>query len=472
MRFRSLAALLVASTLAVPAALAHEPPQPNTGGFSEMCEETPVAAPDDGEFNGRFCRNAGEWSRLGGDLCRDVAGDMPCGNIDGRSIAEASVEEYEASWVHRAHAAQRALDDDAPLAEALWPHTHNSYNSSWYETRVANSDPNQLYSLVHQLRMDMRILELDIHWHANQVVLCHGEPVPAGATTVHAGCSADRTLAEGLAEIRGWLDANPNEVVGIYLENALDDDPVAYKAATDALDATLGGLVYHPAHGVCDALPATTLSRSDIRASGARVFLFGNRDPGLGVWCRWVHERDQQSTWWESGSGFGTEFPAYPQCLGYLDERSKGRPWTRLYEDGTWLSQMAGGGGEVTAIETERMVTCGVTMPGFDHLDPHDEARLGALVWSWAPGEPLAGGCAYQGTDARLHTSACKQARRVACLTASDNWVVTRGRALFDRAASACERIGATFAAPWNGLENRRLADVAGGAEVWINHTA
>ena len=430
-----------------------------------MCEASPVAAPDDESFNGRFCRNVGEFARLRGDLCRDFEDDDPCGYLDGRSITEESVAEYEASWVHRAHAAQRLLDDSTPLAEALWPHTHNSYNSSWYDTRIANSDPNQLYSLVHQLRMDMRILELDVHWHAGQVVLCHGEPVGP----VHAGCSADRTLAEGLAEIRGWLDANPNEVIGIYLENALDGNAEAHNAAISALHEHLDTLVYKPANSECDALPATTVSRADIRSTGARVFLVGNRGPG--DWCKWVHERDLHSTWWESGSGFGTEFPAYPECVGYLGERANGKPWTRLYEDGTWLSQMAGGGGEVTAIETERMVTCGVTMPGFDHLDPHDEGRLGGLVWSWAPGEPAAPGCAYQGSDARLHTSTCEQPRGVACLSGTGEWRVTSTPASWDEASAACGLIGAAFAAPSNGLENRRLADAAGGSEVWINHT-
>ena len=471
MRFRSLALLLVASVLIVPAAFAHEPPATNAGGAGETCEASPAAAPDDESFNGRFCRNVAEFARLRGDLCRDVEDDDPCAYLDGRSITEESVAEYEASWVHRALAAQRALDDIAPLAQALWPHTHNSYNSSWYPTRIANSDPNQLYSLEHQLRMDMRILELDIHWHANQVVLCHGEVVgPA-----HAGCSSDRTLAEGLAEIRAWLDANPHEVIGIYLENKLDGNVEAHNAAVAAITAPEGlqGLVYRPA-SACAALPASTLSRAQIRNSGARVFLVGNKGPG--DWCDWVHHRDEEqdgATWWESSSGFGTDFPAYPECIAYLadPERAGSRPWTRIYEDGTWLSQMGGGGGEVTAIEAERMVTCGVTMPGFDHLDPHDQARLGALVWSWAAGEPAGPGCAYQGADARLHTSDCKRPRQVACRTSTGEWTVSRAKAGWDRASRACSRIGATFTAPWNGLQNRRLADASAGREVWINHT-
>ena len=466
MRFRSLAVLLAASAFAAPAALAGEPPQPNAGGAGDACEESPVAAPDDGSFNGRFCRNVGESARLSGDVCRDVEDDDPCAYLDGRSIAGESVAEYEASWVHRAIAAQRALDDQVPLARALWPHTHNSYNSSWYPTRLANSDPNQVYSLVHQLRMDMRILELDVHWHAGQVVLCHGEAVPAGATTVHAGCSADRTLAEGLNEIRGWLDANPEEVIGIYLENTLDDEAEAYAAAASALESELGALVYKPTNRECDALPATTVSRKQIRDSGARVWLVGNRDPALGVWCDWVHERDLASTWWESGSGFGTEFPAYPECVSYLADRAKSHPWVRMYEDATWLSQMAGGGGEVTAIETERMVGCGVTMPGFDNLDPHDEARLGALVWSFAPGDEILG-CAYQSGDGRLRTGGCEAPRRFACLDPSGAWFATTAHGSHADGEGSCAASGGAFATPWNGLESNELTSVGAG-ELWV----
>ena len=468
MRIRVLSAALIVLGALVPAALAHEPPQPNAGGAGPACENSPAAGPDDDSFNGRFCRNVGEFARLRGDICREAAGDTPCGHLDGRSITPESVEEYEASWAHAALARQRLLDDDVPLAEALWPHTHNSYNSSSYRMSVSNSDPNQLYSLTDQLRMDMRILELDIHWHGNQVVLCHGEPVDAGATTVHAGCSVDRLLAEGLAEIRAWLDSNPDEVIGIYLENALDGEEAAHNAAVDALEAELGALVYRPSNGACDALPANTVSRRDIRESGARVWLVGNSGPG--DWCQWVHERDQRSTWWESGDGFGSTFPAYPACVGYLAERTGGRPWVRLYEDSTWLSQMAGGGGEVTVEETQNMVGCGVTMPGFDQLHPHDP-RLGALVWSWSPEAPLAAGCGFQGTDGRLHTDAgCERQLPAACATSAGDWAVTAPVARAD-ASAACAALGGQFATPWNGRENNELAALGAG-DTWVSFTS
>lgn len=313
--------------------------------------------------------------------------------------------------------------------------------------------------------MDIRFLELDVHWFRNEVVLCHGETVDADVATADAGCSVDRTLADGLAEIRAWLDDNPDEVIGIYLENALDGELAPHDAAVAALDAELGELVYRPAGGACDALPATTVTRREIRESGARVFLVGNCGPG--AWGGWVYERDQANTWRESGSGFGDDFPAYPACATEAQPWGS-KPWVRVYEDSTWLSQMGGGGGELTTEETRRAVGCGVTMPGFDQLEPHDP-RLEALVWSWRPGR-VAAGCAYRGVeDGRLSTDDCKPPRQVACLASDRTWYVTRSRATWDQAQQRCAARGGRFVAPWNGLANNALGAVAT-SDVWVAH--
>ena len=92
-----------------------------------------------------------------------------CAAVDGRPVSEAQMKTYESSWVHRALSLQRGLDEGAPLAEEQLPHTHNSFNASSYSLgstsyypTLTNQDPNQVYSLTDQLRMDVRAIEIDV----------------------------------------------------------------------------------------------------------------------------------------------------------------------------------------------------------------------------------------------------------------------------------------------------------------------
>src|SRR5205823_9218012 len=105
----------------------------------------------------------------------DPAAPEACAAIDGRPVSEARMQAYESSWVHRALSLQRGLDEGAPLAEEQLPHTHNSFNASSYRLptdgsapsyypTLTNQDPNQAYSVTDQLRMDIRAIEVDVHW--------------------------------------------------------------------------------------------------------------------------------------------------------------------------------------------------------------------------------------------------------------------------------------------------------------------
>ena len=440
-------------------------------GPTDACGGSVGMVPEAGP---RGCRSADAVVHGTAAFCRNAGGSPDaCATADGRVVSEDKVAAYERSWAHRALGLQRALDDAVPLVETLTPHTHNSFNSSWYSPTVTNQDPNQVYSLRDQLRMDMRAIELDVHPmpspSGTQVVLCHGEPVPAGPVTVHAGCSIDRPLADGLAELRAWLDepANQREVLVLYLENNLDGDKEAHDLAAAAIQKELGPLVLPTPPGQpCAPMPYTA-SRAAIRAGGHRVLIVGNCGPG--AWGTWVHERGP--LWDESSSPPGDDYPE--NCDSErVKNRYDGR-WIRRYEDSTWLSAMAGAGGSVTLTETRRMVRCGVTMPGFDQLTP-DDPRLPALVWSWAENEPRAGAgdCASQGTDGRFRATDCGSRLPAACLDATGGWHVTATAVPFRAAAAACRAAvsGGSFAVPWNGWRNEQLRRThAGGTPVWVN---
>lgn len=442
----------------------------------EACSPV-TAVPEAGP---RACKSveAGTW--LGAQTCRRVEGleEPLCPTLDGRPVHEPAMADFEASWLARALALQGRLDLQVPLAQALLPHTHNSANSAAYAPSVSALDANQVLTLTDQLRLGMRAIEIDVHWTPNPsgdpaqgfraVVQCHGEPVATPAGGLHAGCSVDTLLADLLREVRAWLDepANADEVLLLYLENALDDDPAAHAAAVAAIESTLGGLVARPAPGGgCQPLPVSR-SKQQLLDAGTRVLITGNCGPGGGDgWDGWVFDR--YPSWDERG---GSTF----DCATERGEIDFEQTLVRRYEDSTWLSAMAGSGSHRDAATMAAMVRCGVNLVGFDQLHPGDE-RLASLVWSWRTDEPAldaVGACAAQGRDARFFADGCEALRPVACRTAGDGWAVTPGAVAWASGEDACRAAGHVGAGvPANGWDNgllRAAADEAGATEVWL----
>lgn len=443
------------------------------GDLTEACAPA-EAVPEVGP---RACKSveAGIW--LAAQTCRRVEGlkEPMCPMIDGRPVHESAMADFEASWLSRALALQRQLDVDVPLAQALLPHTHNSANSSAYAPSVSNLDANQVLSLTDQLRLGIRAIEIDVHWTPNPagdpaqgyraVVQCHGEPMATPAGVLHAGCSLDTPLIDLLREVRTWLDqpANADEVLLLYLENALDDDPAAHAAAVSAIQLTLGAVVARPQPGAgCQALPVAR-SKRQLLDAGTRVLITGNCGPG--GWNDWVFDR--YPSWDESG---GSAF----DCATERRTIDFDSVLVRRYEDSTWLSAMAGSGSHRDAAVMTAMVQCGVNLVGFDQLHPGDD-RLPTLVWSWRADEPSAdatSACAALGPDGRFHADDCALARPVACRTAAGTWTVTNDAVAWSVGEAACQAAGHAGAGVpangWDGDALRSIADAAGAPEVWL----
>lgn len=430
------------------------------------------------EVGPRACRSVQAGTFVPAQVCRkvDPLKEPVCPSIDGRRVSEAAMADFEASWLNRALGLQRQLDLKVPLSQALIPHTHNSANSSAYAPSVSTLDANQVLTITDQLRLGMRAIEIDVHWVPNPsgdpangfraVVQCHGQVVDTPAGAVHAGCSIDTPLIDLLRELRTWLDqpANNREVVLLYLENALDDDPAAHNAAVAAIEATLGPLVARPAvGGGCQSLPVTR-SKQSLLDEGARVLITGNCGPG--GWNDWVFDR--YPSWNESG---GSTFDCASSRASIPDFDSI---LVRRYEDSTWLSAMAGAGSRLDGATLTEMVRCGVNLVGFDQLTPGDD-RLPSLVWSWRADEPAVGTtgrCAALGADGRFFASACDDARPVACRTADGGWAITADAVKWANGDVVCRAAGHVGAGvPANGWDSgllRAAADTAGAPEVWL----
>src|SRR3954452_22534329 len=231
---------------------------------------------------------AAECRRIGLPVARCA---LPLGHRVGSKIAA----RYRRTWLHRAAAFQYRLADGLPLLRAQWLGTHNSFNSVNDSPTISHTDSNQQLSRSQQLDVDMRALELDVHYlPARGVVVCHGR----GPDEAHFGCTTEPTLAQLLPEIAGWLRAHPDQVLLLYLEDELGD-PEGYAETVSVLDSVLGGAIYRPSPSEIDASKGCAsmplgISRDDIRARGAQVLLVGN--------CRSGWSSDVYGWGWSTGA--------------------------------------------------------------------------------------------------------------------------------------------------------------------------
>ena len=437
--------------------------------------------------------------------CRQPANRLPgeappqaCALIGGVLVAEAELARYEDSWVHRALALQNRLGYRLPLAHNTVLHTHNSFNASDDNTppTLSGSDYNQYYDIPAQLRMDIRAIEMDVHWmpgpggttqtRGHEPMLCHGQ----GGDALNAGCTTEKPLREGLRELRAWLDAHPGEVVLLYIEDDLKgtpfDEALAHATTAEVVQAEIGGLVYGPAaHGsTCnnsqsaDAAGSTSwlkLSRQSILDAGKQVLLLTETCAG-GAWDALFHQMNGGN--WVQGTqssyeGFGHASCRLPDDAGFMAARRS--RFTRVWEDATLVTATAGGGApaSVAPAVMRELVRCGLNLPGVDRLVPAD-GRLEAAVWSWAPGEPVSSAtrnCAVLNAQGRFVAADCAQPRPYACVANAnpDAWLVM-GSGAWAGGVTACPA-GYRFSVPGNGYANENLKAAAQGAEVWLNYT-
>jgi hypothetical protein len=424
-----------------------------------------------------------------GDVCAQLSPSAaPCvgaGKVeqDAPADRQAQVDAYRASWVHRTAAFQERLGDPVPLDDAQWLGTHNSFNAAADGPTPSHLDSNQQLTLAQQLDSDVRALELDLHelprpgadGTTTSVVVCHGR----GPDEANTGCTAEPPLTQVLPEITGWLDAHPDAVLLLYLEDELQSAS-GYRAAIAALDAGLrrpdgSSRLYRPAAPAstatgCRQLPLS-LTRSAVRAAGAQIVAVGACAAG---WAADVFGWDQVHV--ESGSTPGYR-PA-PACDATYGPGVYASRLVRYYEDSTFVSAAVDPTSSPADAQAERltpertadMVRCGVNLFGFDQLLPAD-GRLAASIWSWADGRPqagTAGRCTIQRpADGRWDTAACAGRRPAACARADGTWTVTRAVPIAG-ATAACRARSATFRVPRTGEQNERARTAGSGPPAWL----
>jgi hypothetical protein len=382
----------------------------------------------------------------------------------GHEVAEGAVERYRKSWVHRAAQFQYRLAGPLAILHGAWLGTHNSFNSVHPdEPTLSNSDSNQQLTLTEQLDVDMRALELDIHIINGVPTVCHGR----GPDEFNAGCTTEPPLSEVLPEIVKWLDANPRQVILLYLEDEIGGGTGSgYDQTVATLNQQLGSRIYKPAAtGGCVPLPGG-VTRNQVRKSGARVVLVGSCAKG---WSSLVYNWNDVHV--ESGST--ADYKDFPACDATYKREVYQSKLIRYYEDSTFVSSVvapstpADNPEALTAEKAGAMIRCGVNLFGFDQLLP-DDGRLAATIWSWRRHQPKGDGCAAMGKQGRWAIGRCRG--RPACHAKTGEWLVPSAAFKYAAARRACRAIGARFAAPRSGYANSLLHVAADGKRVLLRY--
>src|SRR5947209_5898793 len=152
------------------------------------------------------CIGTDKLAEAGSAECRRAGGsDSNCAVPVGHQVYSQEVSDYQGSWPHRAAAFQYGLGDSLPLVRSQWLGTHNSFNSVNDSPTASHTDSNQQLSLTQQLDIDMRALELDVHYvpsleagGSKAVVVCHG----LGPSQENFGCTNEPLLSDLLPKIR------------------------------------------------------------------------------------------------------------------------------------------------------------------------------------------------------------------------------------------------------------------------------
>jgi hypothetical protein len=363
--------------------------------------------------------------------------------------------------VHRANEFQSRLGDGVPFKDAPWLGTHNSMNSTSEPATASHTDSNQQLTLAEQLRLDIRSVEIDVHWMPSPwaggqsaAVACHARP----KGEMHAGCTTERLMGDRLREVDAWLEAHPNEVILLYIEDAIED-PAGYESAGAEVAQIFKGQLFTGDQG-CQKLPLA-LTRDAVRTAGKQVVIVS--DCGSGAWAGNVFSwKGDVSD--ESGSpDFG------PDGCPPMDYAHR---LVRKYEDSTWVSATVSGGeggGWITPDLTRTMMACGVDLFGFDQLLPFD-GRLQAAVWTWADEAaiPRAGECTSQRSDGRWAGASCSAKKKPACVSATRVWTVLPTAVKQKAALTACADAGLDLGTPRFSQENAALRAAAGDSAVWL----
>lgn len=340
----------------------------------------------------------------------------------------------------------------------------------------------QHLSLVDQLNMGIRHLEIDIWWGPKQdpagevhdgegdLVVCHS-PVPlypvgqVQRDADAAGLSLEfdpknmscigtkRLFVTVLTEIKDWmmLEDNKDEFVMLYIDTKIFKPQQQYidQGNRDILSVFGREMLFAPGDG--DPLQESVGGMAE---SGKRVIIENQKDD-------WLHPSEGEALvfapvlWTHQ---FDTnDLVEYPNCTVEGDSDWYGKAMVRAL-----------GASETTEAGTR----CGVNLVSSDYTNPDD---MKMFVWSWDQKEPKhveSEYCTAMLPSGRWAALECATPLPAACIadgtpSVRSAWLVNLNTATSWSDATCPD--GYSFSAPHNGFTNAILNTASFGQTIWLN---
>ena len=453
-----------------------------------------------------------------------------------------TIEAFASSWAAWALRNQRdRLAVDEPVNWVMHLATHNAFNSfsDGHRPKVVDlpgsqitDAPNQFYSMTDQLNLGARALAIDAHWVGlpDNARLCHslGELGPfieqllcrVPSVLGEETSPSMRYFANGIKEIRNWLDDHPDQIVVIDLENYVGTSDASGgeegKTYTwDPIQTYLGKWLLPRTVEPTHAFP----SRSELLSTNRRVILIANAPVAPG------HKYCEGSDEYCEAEFVSGRFPVWTrnnqnffECKDTLpgdEDGNHGGPalarrgeFTVIVEDRTLQRGLLPEPMGLLSVEDMvKVARCNYTIVATDflgsalplgrRLDLPDFSRHEAVIWSWKRGDTGQNGdCAMiENSSGRWASMHCERSHRFVCApprsesgtdTAhwrqfEDRWKITEAFGPWTDGPAACaaefpfnpeEGTAYVFSVPVNGFQNEMLRQAnRNGDPLWLNYT-
>jgi len=198
------------------------------------------------------------------------------GTADASFLQFIIINTAENQWLDDALELQDDIDLDAPLSQALWIGTHNSFNA--YDNGYI-ADPGQGITIRDQMRRGAREIVFDVHWVESPLPavrgfrLCH---FAFGGAADDEICVFDRSFVMGLTDIKGYLRNHEEDVILLKIEAFIESHDTKF---ANKINETLGNKLYKPPenNGVCQYLDVSKLTKRGILDRGNNVIVVVDR---------------------------------------------------------------------------------------------------------------------------------------------------------------------------------------------------
>jgi hypothetical protein len=368
----------------------------------------------------------------------------------------------------------RGIGGNTPFNFLTQLASHNAYASVLQGFANSLADQlltNQYFTITDQLNAGIRVFEIDVHWYQDELVVCHNGADDCLPT------SKQRYFSHVLREFRIWMDANPDEIIIMKLDDHINTHE---PDLINAINVHFTGQVF--LRNGSNTWPTP----NQVRAAGKRILFYlrnGNASSGLLFRGKspYVTSSDHPQDFDFNQCKDGDFQFTYNRAADRFSALAEGRSGGNLFD--------------LTGLIYENQVgfatKCQVSSIGLDYILALDkpntaafarssppDGRLSASIWSWAPLDYGTNPPLLRASTGHWHSTNPAQVNRYACATDFNKpyfndrrWRITQQAGPWSQGDAFCKSqfgTGYYFAFPQNGFQNEELRAAAQSTDVWL----